>query len=159
MANAPRSSAPDLDETAARPAEGDQQPSAEPADNAEEDAPEGEPLDLDSRLLCSDGACIGVIGDDAQCKECGKPYEGDVPAPAAPAPAVAAAADHRAAEAADDDGDDDGDDGDDGAAEWSDRELCSDGSCIGVIGANGRCKECGKSPEAAVAAAAAPAAD
>lgn len=26
------------------------------------------------RILCSDGTCIGVIGPDGKCKECGKPY-------------------------------------------------------------------------------------
>ncbi len=30
---------------------------------------------------------------------------------------------------------------------WQDRVLCSDGSCIGVIGKNGRCKTCGKKGE------------
>ena len=29
-------------------------------------------------------------------------------------------------------------------AEWSSRRLCSDGNCIGVIGPDGRCRECGK---------------
>lgn len=32
----------------------------------------------------------------------------------------------------------------DAAAEWADRRLCSDGNCIGVIGPDGRCNECGK---------------
>ena len=27
-----------------------------------------------NRVLCSDGSCIGVIGLDGRCKECGKPY-------------------------------------------------------------------------------------
>jgi hypothetical protein len=31
--------------------------------------------DWDERVLCSDGDCIGVIGPDGRCKECGKPYE------------------------------------------------------------------------------------
>ena len=60
----------------------------------------------------------------------------------------------------DDDGDDDGDgddddDGDDGDDEpdddragprgvWSGRALCPDGGCVGVIGADGRCKVCGR---------------
>lgn len=30
--------------------------------------------DWDSRILCSDGTCIGIIGPDGKCKECGKPY-------------------------------------------------------------------------------------
>jgi hypothetical protein len=28
--------------------------------------------------------------------------------------------------------------------DWQDRVLCSDGNCIGIIGPDGRCKECGK---------------
>lgn len=31
----------------------------------------------ENRILCSDGNCIGVIGPDGRCKECGKPYEGN----------------------------------------------------------------------------------
>jgi hypothetical protein len=34
-------------------------------------------IDFDSRKLCSDGTCIGVIGPDGRCKECGKPYTGE----------------------------------------------------------------------------------
>jgi hypothetical protein len=104
----------------------------------------------ENRVLCSDGSCIGVIGADGRCKECGKPYEGPLPenvgrplstaAPAPPSepesktdepqpPAVAEA--DRAKPPADGD-------------EWENRVLCSDGNCIGVIGADGRCKECGK---------------
>jgi hypothetical protein len=33
-------------------------------------------IDWANRVLCSDGNCIGVIGSDGNCKECGKPYEG-----------------------------------------------------------------------------------
>jgi hypothetical protein len=29
--------------------------------------------DFDSRQLCSDGSCTGLIGPDGHCKECGKP--------------------------------------------------------------------------------------
>jgi len=28
----------------------------------------------EDRVLCSDETCIGVIGPDGRCKECGKPY-------------------------------------------------------------------------------------
>ena len=34
-------------------------------------------IDFDNRKLCSDGTCIGVIGPDGRCKECGKPYTGE----------------------------------------------------------------------------------
>jgi hypothetical protein len=30
------------------------------------------PADFDNRLLCPDGACIGVIGDNGRCRVCGK---------------------------------------------------------------------------------------
>ncbi|MFZ1201852.1 MAG: hypothetical protein WAO07_16905, partial [Desulfobacterales bacterium] len=33
--------------------------------------------DWDRRILCSDGNCIGVIGHDGRCTECGKPYDGE----------------------------------------------------------------------------------
>ena len=32
--------------------------------------------DWGNRTLCSDESCIGVIGPDGRCKECGQPYEG-----------------------------------------------------------------------------------
>jgi hypothetical protein len=32
--------------------------------------------DWENRTLCIDGNCIGVIGADGLCKECGKPYDG-----------------------------------------------------------------------------------
>lgn len=31
--------------------------------------------DFSSRVLCSDGNCIGVIDEKGFCKECGKPYK------------------------------------------------------------------------------------
>ncbi len=31
-------------------------------------------LDFSSRILCSDGACIGVVNEQGICKVCGKPY-------------------------------------------------------------------------------------
>jgi hypothetical protein len=34
----------------------------------------GEDADFDNRVLCSDGACIGVINEEGVCKVCGKPY-------------------------------------------------------------------------------------
>lgn len=32
-------------------------------------------LDLSTRILCSDGACIGVVDENGLCKVCRKPYE------------------------------------------------------------------------------------
>ncbi len=39
------------------------------------DAPE-EDGGWEERRLCSDESCIGVIGPDGRCKECGRPAEG-----------------------------------------------------------------------------------
>jgi hypothetical protein len=89
-------------------------------------------LDLDSRRLCPDGACIGVIGDDGRCRVCGLADDGSVQAPVT-----------REMEASTIDLGAGGDGGGD-AFEGEDRELCPDGACIGVIGSDGRCKVCGR---------------
>jgi hypothetical protein len=88
-------------------------------------------LDLDSRRLCPDGACIGVIGDDGRCKVCGRADDGSIVAPTTremDVPGYAAIAEEA---------------GEDPFAE-DDRELCPDGACIGVLGADGKCKVCGR---------------
>lgn len=100
--------------------------------------------DWEERKLCSDGNCIGVIGPDGNCKECGKPYRGD-PFGADPL-------------GPNDEGNDELNEADrpeewaeesdnpvstDTDTEWENRTLCSDGNCIGVIGPDGNCKECG----------------
>lgn len=95
--------------------------------------------DWESRTLCSDGNCIGVIGPDGLCKECGRPYSGGETDEWFPE------------EGQDDPGpvdvsvDSDDTTDSQGAAdeEWEARRLCPDGNCIGVIGPDGRCKECG----------------
>jgi hypothetical protein len=120
----------------------------------------------EKRVLCSDGNCIGVIGPDGRCRECGKAYNSE----------SEQIYDH-------DDNDQDisetlqedkeliSDEQDffpgnqeefiktsdestaegsettlesESESEWDNRTLCSDGHCIGVIGPDGRCKECGK---------------
>jgi hypothetical protein len=90
----------------------------------------------ENRRLCSDETCIGVIGPNGCCKECGKPYAGDPaadmpkppPIPVQSLPPASPVADEAAVSEDD----------------WEHRRLCSDETCIGVIGPNGRCKECGK---------------
>ena len=42
-----------------------------PEKNEEDMAPTD--MEWKQRVLCSDGNCIGVIGPDRRCKECGKP--------------------------------------------------------------------------------------
>jgi hypothetical protein len=95
----------------------------------------------DRRQLCSDGGCTGIINATGVCGTCGRaaPNWGDErkrglrnPTDAPPiikddddiAPSAPAAL---------------------GAmADWGTRRLCTDGGCIGVIGANNKCKTCGK---------------
>ena len=106
-------------------------------------------IDWENRLLCEDGNCIGVIGPDGKCKECGKKYEGALPEnfdseeqTPSDGPGETDDLDASAQTAADDSvGQDDASD------DWANRQLCSDGNCIGVIGRDGRCKECGKPME------------
>ena len=95
------------------------------------------------RRLCPDGNCIGVIGADGRCKECGRPG-GDDPAgvpDAVPPMSPDDATDPEAspADAIPSEGHEDTE-----ADHWANRRLCPDGNCIGVIGADGRCKECGR---------------
>ena len=104
------------------------------------------------RTLCSDESCIGVIGPDGRCMECGLRYKGKLPetfyeasdASAVPeesdsahdegAPAPPTQAPQASQGPAPQNSED----------EWDQRTLCSDESCIGVIGSDGRCMECGK---------------
>jgi hypothetical protein len=116
-------------------------------DDSNRDSRDSRDLDWENRVLCSDESCIGVIGADGRCKECGKPYEGELPETfvksadeVQPSPSPAPDAGYPASEKDDlktDDGPADID------QEWERRTLCRDESCIGVIGPDGLCKECG----------------
>ncbi len=100
--------------------------------------PPEEPSVQAARRLCPDGTCIGLLDDQNRCKECGA-VDDD-------APAVVLAV-------AGDGSQDDGVDAlldpieDDAAVFDANRPLCPDGACVGVLGADGRCKECGRSAE------------
>ncbi|MGD8943872.1 MAG: hypothetical protein PVJ37_11440 [Desulfobacterales bacterium] len=111
--------------------------SEEPVEFNGEAENESHDNDWENRILCRDESCIGVIGADGRCKECGLPYEkgqsvndAHTVEPDENQYADAAGVDVSPASDSDDD--------------WEDRTLCRDESCIGVIGADGRCKECGK---------------
>ncbi|MFH1132266.1 MAG: hypothetical protein V1754_13090 [Pseudomonadota bacterium] len=93
-----------------------------------------EPLEFDERELCPDGNCIGVIGFDGKCKVCGALRQ--EPEPEIPFPETFEEK-LESAVAPFDNPDDD-------PLDFQDRVLCSDGACIGVIGPDGLCKECGK---------------
>jgi len=85
-------------------------------------------LDLENREMCPDGECVGVIGPEGRCTECGRTREQAV---AGEDPEAAAGGDAPLDSSSED-------------AFDSERELCPDGACIGLIGADGKCKECGR---------------
>ncbi len=112
-------------------------------------------LEWERRVLCSDEACIGIIGPDGKCKECGMPYEGELPdhfdqpvgdeGVSVPSSTIEPVSSGETDEVDEDDAADETEVGSDNSDdEWEQRTLCSDESCIGVIGPDGLCKECGK---------------
>ena len=112
--------------------------------------------DWSQRTLCSDGNCIGIIGADGRCRECGKLFEGEIslettddePLQEDPAPSEDVDESGQEDPPAIDTGDSDTGIGDDES--WENRKLCSDGGCIGIIGSDGRCRVCGKPYKEAV---------
>ena len=117
------------------------------------------------RELCPNGSCIGLIGPDGRCKECGEPGRsarldprrrgmltdreldedaGDVAEPEPEEPA----------EEEEGEGETDGLPPADPA--FAERQLCPDGECIGIIGPEGRCRECGRSARASIDSAGRP---
>ena len=91
--------------------------------------------DWENRILCSDESCIGTIGSDKKCRVCGKTYEGEltVEQRASREPAVVVEEQSAVSFTTETEPDD-----------WATRVLCSDESCIGIIGPDGKCKECGQ---------------
>lgn len=130
-------------------------------------APEG----FQERQLCPDGACIGVIGSDGRCKECGTESLNGISAESSgnqtdgdtdgdtdedtdgdgwaevEGDGTESEADERSADRGDGPG---GDRGGNADGAFDDRQLCPDGACVGLIGRDGRCRECGKEGSAAV---------
>jgi hypothetical protein len=112
----------------------------------------------ENRILCVDESCIGTIGRDGRCRHCGLAYDGELPPSQSPLQEGATdemgedALEESSATITSDDYNDSADDRDDvdsGTLEidyddWDSRVLCSDESCIGVIGPDDRCKECGR---------------
>ena len=116
--------------------------------------------DWDNRILCSDDNCIGVIGPDGHCKECGKEFEGTLPETIVSDQESQPDESRSDQESQPDESRDSADidaqpqssaDITSGektkSGDWANRQLCSDDNCIGVIGPDGRCKECGKALE------------
>jgi hypothetical protein len=96
-----------------------------------------EDIDWENRILCIDESCIGTVGSDGYCKECGKPFESK------PQENI-----HEEQESDEPDTEEDPIEDIDSESQtdidWGRRTLCIDESCIGVIGPDGCCKECGK---------------
>ena len=104
-----------------------------------------EDLEWEQRVLCSDESCIGIIGPDGRCKECGLPYSGPFDAPKTETVSSDIEEDY-----SEDEIDEESEEVKEYEtevmtdSEWEQRTLCRDESCIGVIGPDGLCKECGK---------------
>jgi len=115
----------------------------------------GSDIDWENRILCRDGNCIGVIGVNGRCTECGLIFDASQesddnfePDDTAPIETDDAASDDNAADDWDELGSIDDEDASVSDSDWEDRKLCSDGNCIGVIGHDGCCRECGKEEDA-----------
>ncbi len=105
------------------------------------------PFSIEDRVLCSDGACIGLIGSNGLCKVCGKRYDGDEPlveegavgnadqgnTPDDAGP-MSSEIEALKKEMEEQDSQDD----------QLERVCCSDDTCIGIIGRDGKCGTCGK---------------
>jgi hypothetical protein len=109
-------------------------------------------FDPQRRRLCADGSCVGVVGPDGRCRVCGLAH----PDGAGDGSTFSAAAD------LDDDDRAEADDAGlaadaplaaDGGGFDAARPLCPDGSCVGVLGADGRCKVCGRGRDASAGGA------
>jgi hypothetical protein len=104
-----------------------------------------EVFDPQRRRLCADDSCVGLVGPDGRCKQCGLahpegPPNGAGSAVFASPPALVddpPPVRHRAAPI------------DDSEATFDpSRSLCPDGACVGVLGPDRRCSVCGRGPEA-----------
>jgi hypothetical protein len=91
------------------------------------------------RRLCPDGACVGVIGRDGRCSVCRRletalggaaEVETTDDDPSAPS-SFSSSSPSSVPDTAFD----------------SNRRLCDDGSCVGVVGADGVCGTCGRKAE------------
>jgi hypothetical protein len=91
--------------------------------------------DWENRILCSDESCVGTIGPNGKCRECGKPYEGELPTEHSVCGGKTKATEEQNPVSLKTETESD---------DWDKRVLCSDESCIGIIGPDGKCKECGK---------------
>lgn len=97
-------------------------------------------FDPTNRELCADGACIGLIGPDGRCKECGAVSPTATQHPRhrgmrtdQEVEELENELEHERAQESIEPAPDD----------FEERVLCADDACIGVVGADGTCRECG----------------
>lgn len=106
--------------------------------------------DLEDRILCEDESCIGTIGEDGRCRECGlpssrQPNDGQMVTPSTSVDEDDSS-DHLADDFEEDFCNDQSiveDDDDLPTGTWEERTLCPDESCTGTIGSDGHCRVCG----------------
>lgn len=122
-----------------------------------EDIPKGV-KGFDERSLCPDGACLGVVEENGRCSVCGKFDKkvgmGTKDSSGKKAEEAEEEESYRGRSIKEDVKTEEEDIGAEdlkiepyasgGSGFEPDRKVCSDGSCIGIIGKNGTCKECGK---------------
>jgi hypothetical protein len=100
----------------------------------------------EQRALCPDESCLGVLGTDGRCRLCG--LRGDLSQP--PEPGMQPVAQNDAEPPAQDQAaasqssPSDARSGED----FDERALCDRDDCIGILGPDGACKECGSRPAA-----------
>ena len=104
--------------------------------------------DWENRKLCSDESCTGTIGDDRRCRVCGLADETADAAGIPPSPDTAAESTEPdmpdvSAEISGEDLPPEDGETEEPDADWENRKLCRDESCIGTLDSNGCCSVCG----------------
>lgn len=96
------------------------------------------PFQAAGRRLCPDGSCLGLIGPEGRCNICGARGEAGV----IPPDAIGAVNETDDAATALGGGELSTDAS---SADFDpNRRLCDDGSCTGIVGADGTCGLCGR---------------
>lgn len=107
--------------------------------------------DFEDRELCPDELCTGIIGENGRCGVCGRPREKG--AGEDQTPSVEPGAEEPGAESLPDSEEPaEAQEAEEEKAEEfgpEDRIPCADGLCTGIIGEDGRCGVCGRTPKEA----------
>lgn len=91
----------------------------------------------EKRRLCRDESCVGIIGSNGRCRVCG------LLDPSIPKDPDLSTNSIFVRDEFDDSSSDEDQRAEYQESGWEDRKLCSDESCIGTIGTDGRCRICG----------------